>query len=356
VMAKVPGVPAIVVVRDPRALFWSWLRRADERPGDWIEVYAGRYRAYAAGYASAVEAGLGRRILLVRHEDLSLHPEEEGRRVFGFLGLDFDPAYLSFEPRFRNVRGEAVTSAFVVEYREHLSTEECARIRRATVDQAEWWWDPPEGFTPAEAPAARTGPGPVTARSKEERRRRRRVAAVGRGGPECFADRVAASGLRPLDAVLDLATQPGSGRERLAAAVERGRYRRVDWEARLRSGGPRLPVTGPGGRFDVVAAHSVLPFLAPDEVSLLFVDVAALLAHSGRLFVTAYLDEAGEYAHRPMPHGSRRSFPGRPPFHLDGAALRSRALAAGLEVVAVEDVEHPSGQRLVVLRALSALG
>jgi SAM-dependent methyltransferase len=353
VMAKVPGVPVIVVVRDPRALFWSWLKRAGERPADWLEAYPARYHSYAAGYRAARRAGLGDRLLLVRHEDLSLHPEEEARRIFSFLGLDFDPAYLSFAPRFRNVRGEGVTSAFVLEYRDHLTAGECEQILEATAGCADWWWKPPEGFAPPPLPAAPASRAPVAPRSPEEKRRRRWTAAKGRGGPECFAARVAAGGLRPLDAVLDLSAPFVAVPEQVAAGVEKGRYRRLDWEARLRAGGPERPLAGVDGRFDLVTAHSLLPFLSPDEISVLLGDVASVLAPSGRFLATLYLDEAGQYPRRPMPQARGRSFPNRAPYHLGGETLRVRAAAAGLAVIGVEDIEHPSGQRLVVLGRLS---
>ncbi len=356
VMAKVPGVPVVVVVRDPRALFWSWLKRAGERPADWLAAYPARYRAYAAGYHAALQAGLGDRLLLVRHEELSLHPAQEVARVFSFLGLDFDPAYLSFSPRFRNVRGEGMTSAFVLEYRDHLTAGECEQILAATAGCADWWWEPPRGFMPPAAPGEAVAAGPVAPRLPEEKRLRRRVAGTRLGGPECFATRVAGAGLPSLAAVLDLSAPFVAPGEELTGAVERGRYRRLDWEARLRAGGPVRPLAGVTGSYDLVVAHSLLPFLSPGEVSVLLEDVASVLAPSGRLLVTLYLDEAGQHARRAMPQLRGRSFPRRAPYHLGGEALRTRAAAAGLAVLGVEDIEHPSGQRLAVLGKLSGAG
>lgn len=356
VLAKVPGVPAVVVVRDPRALFWSWLKRAGDRPSDWPQAYPSRYRAYAAGYHAARSAGLGERMLLVRHEDLSLRPEEEARRVFSFLGLEFDPAYVSFSPRFRNVRGEGVTSAFVLEYRDHLTPGECEQILAATADYSEWWWEPPEGFTPSVPPGEAVGPGPLAPRSPEEKRLRRRAAATRLGGPERFAARVVGSGLPPLAGVLDLSAPFVAAAEQLGSAVERGRYRRLDWEARWRAGHPDRPLTGAGGHFDLVIAHSLLPFLGPEEIPALLEDVASVLAPSGRFLATLYLDEAGDHARRPMEQARGRSFPRRAPYHLSAEALRARAAAAGLRVVDLEDIGHPSGQRLAVLRRLSEAG
>jgi len=354
VMAKVPGVPVVVIVRDPRALFWSWLKRAGERPADWLATYAGRYRSYAAGYAAARDAGLQSRLLLVRHEDLSLRPEDEGRRIFSFLGLEFDPSYVSFSPRFQNVRGAGVTSAFVLEYRDHLTAGECEEILQATAACSDWWWEPPKEFAPAALPGEQASSAAGAARSPEERRLRRWAAVVAAGGPGLFAERVAASGLRPLDAVLDLSVHFARSGEGLARLVERGRYRRLDWEARLRSGGGESPLAGLGARFDLVAAHSVLPFLSPEEFSLLLTDVAAALAPSGRFVATLFLADGEGHDDRPTRQARGRSFPDRPPYHLSEQALRARAAAAGLSVEVVEELGHPSGQRLVVLRLLSA--
>jgi len=356
VMAKVPGVPAVVIVRDPRALFWSWLKRAGERPADWLATFAGRYLSYAAGYRAALDAGLESRLLLVRHEDLSLHPEEEGRRIFSFLGLDFDPSYVTFSPRFQNVRGAGVTSAFVLEYRDHLTQGECEQILQATSACAEWRWEPPDEFAPPAAPGGPSGAAAPPARSQEERRLRRRAAAVAAGGPELFAGRVEASGLRPLDAVLDLSVPFAPSGEGLARRVEKGRYRRVDWETRLRTGQGGSPLSGLGARFDIVAAHAVLPFLSPEEVSLLLADVAAVLAPSGRCVATLYLDEGGRHAQRAMRRARGRSFPDRAPYHLSDEELGRRAAGAGLRVEALEDVGHPSGQHLVVLRRVGEPG
>ena len=105
-----------------------------------------------------------------------------------------------------------------------------------------------------------------------------------------------------------------------------------------------------------MTAHSLLPFLEPGEVSILLEDVASVLAPSGRLLATLYFDEAGEYARRPMPQARGNSFPRRAPYHQGGEALRARAAAAGLAVIGVEDIGHPSGQRLVVLGRLSEAG
>jgi hypothetical protein len=356
VMAKVPGVPVVVIVRDPRALFWSWLKRAGERPPDWLSTFAGRYHSYAAGYRAALAAGLGDHLLLVHHEDLSLHPADEGRRIFSFLGLDFDRSYVSFSPRFQNVRGEGVTSAFVLEYRDHLTEGECEQILQATSAYSDWWWEPPGEFAPPALPEGPSTNATSPVRGPEERRLRRRAAAASAGGPELFARWVAASGLRPLDAVLDLSVPFARSGEGLSQRVERGRYRRVDWEARLRAGAPGSPLAGFGARFDVVAAHSVLPFLGPEEVSLLLTDVAAILAPSGRFVATLYLDEGGRHARRPMPQPRGRTFPGRAPHHLGDRELDARAAAAGLRVDAVEEVGHPSGQHLVVLRRINEPG
>ena len=83
-------------------------------------------------------------------------------------------------------------------------------------------------------------------------------------------------------------------------------------------------------------------------------DVAAALAPSGRFVATLFLADGEGHDDRPTRQARGRSFPDRPPYHLSEQALRARAAAAGLSVEVVEELGHPSGQRLVVLRLLSA--
>lgn len=142
VLAKMPHVPCVVVVRDPRALLWSWIKR--EGPDDFspahLEGLCARYRSYGQGYRSALEAGFADRLLLVHYESLSLAPERESRRFFDFVGLDYEPEYLSFDPAFPNVRGTTISADYISEYAQHLPAEVQERILELTVEFEDWWW------------------------------------------------------------------------------------------------------------------------------------------------------------------------------------------------------------------------
>ncbi|MBR8827194.1 MAG: sulfotransferase [Gomphosphaeria aponina SAG 52.96 = DSM 107014] len=142
VMEKVPGVPAIVIVRDPRAIMWSWAKRA-ENPQSWmrnnLENACRRYMSYANGYKQAVANGLGDRILLVQYENLCIHKHRETKKIFDFLKLDFQESYISFDGvNFPNVYGNEVSLKFLTEYREHFDQETCDKILHLTAVVREW--------------------------------------------------------------------------------------------------------------------------------------------------------------------------------------------------------------------------
>ena len=353
VLARVPGVLAVVIVRDPRALFWSWRKREEEPREDWIKRFARRYLAYAAGHQRALAAGHGDRILLVQHESFSLDPAGEGRRVFEFLGLDFDPAYLEFEPRYRaNVFGTGVSAAFVTEYRDHLTPDECAEILAATREHAAWRWDPPEEFRAPERPEPVRFDHPTGARTREDRRLTRRVAAVAAGGVDRFAGHVVAAGLHPLDAVLDLSWRPVSPAPVLTEAFAEGRFRRVDWLGRMLAGDVAADGTvlsRLGARFDVVTGHSVLPMLDREQAAAMLAEIASVLAPRGWCFLSLFLDDRDSPKTRPLRHVKGRSFRNRAPFHLRQEELDDLAGASGLVVEGIEAIEHPAGQRVALL-------
>jgi hypothetical protein len=91
VYPKVPDVPAIIIVRDPRAVYWSWCKRTlAKRPLKRIVSYYVRSLRVAA---TALRAS--KPILLLRFEELVLAPEQHMRQAAQFLGLDYDPAMVS---------------------------------------------------------------------------------------------------------------------------------------------------------------------------------------------------------------------------------------------------------------------
>lgn len=174
VMTKV-DVPAIVVVRDPRGVYWSaqkhwnkgnmelgrwkdlyaWLTNANrpvvlrnlaqryfERRRDLIKMraFCEYYNTYGHAYRQA-KAQFGDRLLLVQFDALCANPVGETRRIYDFLGLSFDESYLSFpkQPDQYVDRG-GIRAELAVEYQAHVSRRDQKRILRWTAEFAEWHW------------------------------------------------------------------------------------------------------------------------------------------------------------------------------------------------------------------------
>jgi len=142
VLARVPGIPCVVNVRDPRALMLSWANWSGHRdnPGEWIEekfdYCENRFLTYARGYRNAL-AGHGDRILLNRFELLCLDPELYLGNIFRFFGFEFSRDFLTFESE-HFVYGNTVSQAYLYPYRQALTPALCDRILEATAEFEEW--------------------------------------------------------------------------------------------------------------------------------------------------------------------------------------------------------------------------
>ena len=144
VMRKMPATPVLVVVRDPRAVIGSYLKRnppQKESLSEEIDRFCIRYRDYWNGYQRAVAQGFSSRILLVRYEELCLKPEEMARRAFDFLDLDFQPGFLKFGATFPAVHGKHVSADYMYEYRQNLSKEHQGAILQRLECAKEWFWN-----------------------------------------------------------------------------------------------------------------------------------------------------------------------------------------------------------------------
>jgi hypothetical protein len=142
VMSRVPQLPCVVNVRDPRALMHSWACWSGFRdsPGDWLEQNfernCERFLEYACGYATA--AGEGQyRLLVNRFETMCLEPERALRRVFDFLGFEFSTDFLYFESE-HFVYGNTVSRRHLFPYRGDFSDALCQRILDATAEFSDW--------------------------------------------------------------------------------------------------------------------------------------------------------------------------------------------------------------------------
>ncbi|MDT9188906.1 MAG: sulfotransferase [Limnospira sp. PMC 894.15] len=147
ILEKVPGIPCVVIVRDPRALLWSWVKRSPwkDKLDQWqeknLKANCDRYLSYGRGWREAIEKGFGSQILLVQHERLCCCPVEESKKIFDFIGFDFDPAYLSFlDKRYSNVHESQISEKYITEYRQHFSEKICHQILMHTAEFKDWFW------------------------------------------------------------------------------------------------------------------------------------------------------------------------------------------------------------------------
>lgn len=143
IMDKAPGVPVVVVVRDPRAVLWSWAKRAsDQSTETWIrnslESACARYCSFGRGWRNAVRVKGAESLRTVHYERLCVDPLATCRSLFEALSLEFDPSYLSFRSRWPNVYGAEVQQTFVREYEKGFSSETCRRILDLTAAFAEF--------------------------------------------------------------------------------------------------------------------------------------------------------------------------------------------------------------------------
>jgi hypothetical protein len=145
VLKKIPDVPCIVIVRDPRAVFSSWMKRWAKEP-NLLGKFCERYVSYGRGWKSAIENGYGDRILLVQYEDLCLNPHTEAEKIFNFLGFDFDQSYLNFgtsqKIKFGHVYGTTISAKHLTEYQQHLDEKMCEFILLKTAEFKDWHWHP----------------------------------------------------------------------------------------------------------------------------------------------------------------------------------------------------------------------
>jgi hypothetical protein len=168
-------VPCVCVVRDPRALYWSNQKRwqkDDFNLGRLAKIYQGigripipglmrrwtkaffrqrhlintlrmfsaNYLNYALGWQAANQF-FSDRILLIRYEALCTNPKGETRKIFDFLGLEYQDEYLAFPttPDPYVNRGGILTN-LVDEYKGGLSSKTQDFLLYETREFSEWHW------------------------------------------------------------------------------------------------------------------------------------------------------------------------------------------------------------------------
>lgn len=146
VLAKAPGVPCVVNVRDPRSLMLSWANWSNkwsghrDNPGEWIEenfeYCQNRFLTYAHGYRDALET-YHDRILLNKFEPLCLEPRTYLEKIFQFFGFEFSDEFMAFESE-HFVYGNSVSTEYICPYKQQLTPALCDRILEATREFEDW--------------------------------------------------------------------------------------------------------------------------------------------------------------------------------------------------------------------------
>jgi hypothetical protein len=142
VLGKVPQIPCVVIVRDPRALMVSWAKRSgyEESPDQWLEhnlpQFCTRYLEYADGYRKAA-AQFPERIRLIQFEHLCTVPVGTLTGIFDFAGLEFDESYTSFSASY-GVHGNNVSQQYLFPHVDYFAPATCAEILQRTRRYAKW--------------------------------------------------------------------------------------------------------------------------------------------------------------------------------------------------------------------------
>lgn len=145
VLERVPDIPCLVIVKDIRSVFWSSYKRAKMTMDEWHKKIFKRTcnhtLSYAKGWKEAIEKGLEKRILLIKYEELCLDQKTEVKKIFDFLGREFQESYLTFNnPKYNNVYGGDISTQYLTEYKGNLPEYICEEILELTSEYSDWLW------------------------------------------------------------------------------------------------------------------------------------------------------------------------------------------------------------------------
>jgi hypothetical protein len=158
VLNKIPNIPCILVVRDPRSVVCSQLRsqlrefigkdrskitnfiKDSGRLRLLISDLCKNYNRSREKYLDAINNGYKDRILVIQYEKLCLNPEEECTKIFNFLNLDFNLSYLDLsEVKFKkNIHNSIVEKKYIYEYKNFFNDEICKFIIQKVNNCDEW--------------------------------------------------------------------------------------------------------------------------------------------------------------------------------------------------------------------------
>ena len=133
VLSKLPGIPCIAVIRDPRGVCGSRVKRGQSYTGTCRHI-----NGYIRGFRKAVKNG--HNILAIQYEDLCTNSEKVIKQMFNFLNLPYNENWKTMATAHNNHRGQISTDC-MKEYPKHLSEAQCQDILKRTKDWSEFHWN-----------------------------------------------------------------------------------------------------------------------------------------------------------------------------------------------------------------------
>jgi hypothetical protein len=136
VMKRV-NVPCIVLVRDPRSIYWSHKKRWPKKVT--LEGVANNYRKGIEGLDRALQL-FSERILVVQYENFCTNIRLESKKVYDFLDLEFKDDYIDMdieEINQNNVYG-TISTKYMLDFRDKISKRDEKFLLTNTPDRCHW--------------------------------------------------------------------------------------------------------------------------------------------------------------------------------------------------------------------------
>ncbi len=129
ILSRNHDIPAIIMIRDPRAVMWSSYKRAAVRRAG-LSVETWQHEIYpitlkhTKSYAESALKALTmhpNRVLLVKYEDLARAPLSVLPSIFSHIGLDFSESFLNFKPKYNLTYSNKIEDKYSFEYMKGFS-------------------------------------------------------------------------------------------------------------------------------------------------------------------------------------------------------------------------------------------
>ncbi|WP_167760818.1 sulfotransferase [Microbacterium paludicola] len=137
------GVPAVMTYKDPRSIVASDFKRSKRPDFDgWYPTYLDQKRRYMKALYSSYEAHLrDPRVAFVSLEELSVNTKASVDRIFGHVGLSFDPNYLLLKDlKFKNTHSTSIDMTVPFRYVDDLTPEQCRRVVEDFAFAGDWFF------------------------------------------------------------------------------------------------------------------------------------------------------------------------------------------------------------------------